>query len=297
FARDAVTVALSGDGGDEMFGGYGRYFATLDDDTARHQSASTTWRAGQAYYSDRILVSTEPHIEELFAEVPERLTQHLTPLLQQVSRDDVPLICRLRKTDVENYMPGAVLAKVDRMSMRHSLEVRTPFLNVQLARFAERLPQSVLCKRGRGKLLLRELAYRYLPRDLVDAPKRGFGIPMSKWGKAPLLEVARKLLDTDDSKLRQAFGPEAIERFLQRQRSESGFSTYQVWALAMLESWARYHPAHLPELHASHARRRSYVAQNRQSEQVRLRPQLFLWPVAPTLFAVLESEALRLDGF
>ena len=76
-------------------------------------------------------------------------------------------------------MPGAVLAKVDRMSMQHSLEVRTPFLNVELARFAERLPEKVLADGEFSKRALREVAYRYLPRDLIDMPKRGFGLPMS----------------------------------------------------------------------------------------------------------------------
>ena len=118
--------------------------------------------------------------------MPAGAGARLARLRSEVDRGEVPLFCRLRKTDVENYMPGAVLAKVDRMSMQHSLEVRTPFLNIELARFAERLPESVLYN-TRGKLVLREIAYRYLPRDLVDLPKKGFGLPMSRWGQNELL--------------------------------------------------------------------------------------------------------------
>ena len=231
FARESVTVALSGDGGDEMFGGYGRYHHTVD-------------RGGE-YYSSRILVFTEEHIAELFGGVPAGARDHLARLRASVHQREVPLLCRLRRTDVENYLPGAVLAKVDRMSMRHSLEVRTPYLSVELARFAERLPDEALYAGGTGKRVLRELAYRYLPRELVDLPKQGFGLPMTRWGREELLDVAGRLLETDESRLRASLGSEAIARFMRRQRG-AGFSTYQVWALAMLESWLRHNRNELP---------------------------------------------------
>ena len=248
FARQSVTVALSGDGGDEMFGGYGRYFHTIDDAERFGRSLGTGWRAGDAYYSNRILVSTEEHISELFGGVPAAAAEHLRRLRESVSDPATPLIFRLRRTDVDNYLPGAVLSKVDRMSMQHSLEVRTPFLNVELARFAGRLPQSALYADKRGKRILRELACRYLPPELVALPKQGFAIPMTRWGREDLLEVAGRLLESDESRLRRSVGQDAIGRFMKRQRSTDGFSTYQVWALAMLESWLRHHDAKLPPL-------------------------------------------------
>lgn len=254
FARQQVTVAISGDGGDELFTGYGRYFQTIDDASAK-QLDSPDWSAGHAYYSGRILVSLEPQIQELFGFVPDGLAAHLERLRAEIDRGTTPLFCRLRKSDVENYLPGAVLPKVDRMSMQHSLEVRTPFLNVELARFVERLPIESSYRDGLGKLVLRELAYRYLPRGLVDMPKKGFGLPMSDWGRQQLLSVASEMLSGEDSRLRAALGPVAIDRFLQRQRSANGFVTYQVWALAMLESWLRHHPARLPDLALGNARR------------------------------------------
>ncbi len=255
YARQFVTVALSGDGGDEMFCGYGRYFATLDDNVRWERGALPGWKPGSAYYSNRILVSEEAHVEELFGFVPEGLATHLAELRDAIDRNEVPLNCRLRKTDTDNYMPGAVLPKVDRMSMRHSLEVRTPFLNIELARFAEKLPPEMLYEHGRGKILLRELACRYLPREWIDVPKKGFGIPMTQWARGELLGVASTLLESEDSRLRQALGADGINRFLARQRSPDGFATYQVWALAMLESWARHHPAKLPDIAAFAANR------------------------------------------
>jgi asparagine synthase (glutamine-hydrolysing) len=245
FARKHVTVAVSGDGGDELFGGYGRYLSTL-------KAAATepsSFRAGDYYYGWQILVSPEPHIIELFGFLPPGLANHLASLRRDLNgaptRD---LLARLRRSDAWNYMPGAVLAKVDRMSMRHALEVRTPFLNVELAQFAERLPPEMLTDGQRGKVLLRELAYRYLPRDIIDLPKQGFGLPMSDWARASLLGVANDMLGSYECRLVPLFGREGLERFLARQNRSDGFAAYQVWALAMLESWLRHHPASVPDL-------------------------------------------------
>ena len=297
FARRHVTVAVSGDGGDEMFAGYGRYFATLNEERAFHSGNRKEFQPGQAYYADRILVSTERHIEELFGSVPTALAVHLDRLRTQVNQAEPPLFCRLRKTDVDNYLPGAVLPKVDRMSMRHSLEVRTPFLNTELASFAERLQLSNLYSAGRGKLLLREVAYRYLPRRLLDTPKKGFGIPMSKWAREQLLGVAATLLEGSDCRLREALGDAGIQRFLSRQRAHGGFSAYQVWALVTLESWLRHHPATLPRLeHQPHralssASRSAALPADRSSHG-----RLTAWPLGKGRYAVIEDQSLRLNA-
>jgi len=256
FARQSVTVAVSGDGGDEMFGGYGRYFATLDE-SARHRAGELPgWTPGGVYFGNRILVATEDHLTDLLGYVPEGLARHLSRLRRELDSRQGRLLCEMRRTDVDNYMPGAVLSKVDRMSMRHSLEVRTPFLSTELARFAERLPDSVLVQNGRGKQVLREVAYRHLPRHLIDLPKQGFGLPLSDWARTSLLEVTGKLIESDDSRLLSAFGAQGIGRFMTRQRTPGQFSPYQVWAVAMLESWLRHHPAKLPEFSDRRPQRR-----------------------------------------
>jgi asparagine synthase (glutamine-hydrolysing) len=248
FARRHVTVAVSGDGGDEMFGGYGRYFATYDE-LIRHRSGELpNWTPGGVYFGNRILISAENHLAELLGFVPDKFAAHLARLRAEVDEAQDQLLCGLRRSDVDNYMPGAVLAKVDRMSMQHSLEVRTPFLNTEIARFAERLPDSMLIQSGRGKPVLRQVAYRYLPRELIDLPKQGFGLPMSDWARTSLLDVAGKLIESDDSRLRSMLGDRGISRFLRRQRTPGQFSAYQVWCVAMLESWLRHHPVTLPSL-------------------------------------------------
>lgn len=274
FARTQVTVAISGDGGDELFAGYGRYFPTLEEFPEAWTGGSKT--TGEAYYSDRILVAQEPHIQALFGEVPQKLASHLARLRADVTNSVGPLHGALRKTDIENYLPGAVLPKVDRMSMRHSLEVRTPFLNVGLAHFAEKLPQSSLYSKGVGKLLLRRLACRYLPPELVMAPKRGFAIPTTQWAPGELLNLSKKLLQGHDSRLQAVFGEKRICDFIGSVAQLTGAAVYRVWGLVMLESWCRHHRVVMPSvpLHRGHSRK-SAVSM----------PTLYAIEVAPNAYA------------
>lgn len=257
FCRKHVTVAISGDGGDEMFGGYGRYFATLADQQLHDEGRLPRWQPGQTYYGNRILVAHEPHLQELLGFVPEGFSRHINGLRADLDLARPGLLAAMRRQDVDNYLPGAVIPKVDRMSMQHSLEVRTPFLNVELARFAERLSDDMMIRNGRGKLVLKEIAYRYLPRELIDLPKQGFALPMTDWARNALLGTAGNLLESDDSRLAAAFGREGIERFFQRQRAEGSFSAYQVWNVATLESWLRHHPAVLPDVSERQVRSRA----------------------------------------
>jgi asparagine synthase (glutamine-hydrolysing) len=171
FARRFVTVALSGDGGDELFAGYGRYFGITNPEYSPH-----------AYYASALPVygldtpkNSEAVLDDLDAAEPLFWTH-------------TDKLHALRALDFNRYLPGCVLSKMDRMSMQHSLEVRTPYLEPQLMDIARKLPAAYLMNhhaRGytlnppvpMGKLVLREIAGRYLPRDVALAPKRGFGLP------------------------------------------------------------------------------------------------------------------------
>jgi asparagine synthase (glutamine-hydrolysing) len=234
-AREHVTVALSGDGGDEMFAGYEWYFAPLE------QDRGAPWRADDAYMES--LLMTDPGtLARLLGEVPDSLRAQLGQLRDGINEPGLPLVFRIRRNEVRNYLPGAVLAKVDRMSMRHSLEVRAPFLDRGLARFAASLSADQLYGAGRGKRLLREVAYRHLPRALVDRPKSGFGLPGAGWAAVEIRSVAQRLLGGEESRLRHWLGPERLDAFVAREPD-----THRQWALAMLESWLRHHPARLSE--------------------------------------------------
>jgi asparagine synthase (glutamine-hydrolysing) len=246
-ARQHVTVAIGGDGGDEMFGGYNRYFDTLEDFARYRQGRRPDWRPGTGYYGPRLLVADEAHIAALFGFIPQALLDHIDGLRAELDQARGSLLAAMRRTDMKNYLPGAVLGKVDRMSMRHSLEVRTPYLNIEVARFAERLPDWLLVSGGRGKLILREVARRYLPGNLVNLPKRGFGLPVS-WPRKSLLDAALPLLD--DGRLSSAFGPEPIKNFIASDVPSEPVSFSRLWAAAMLESWLRHHPATIPDVAA-----------------------------------------------
>jgi asparagine synthase (glutamine-hydrolysing) len=276
FTRQHVTVAISGDGGDELFGGYGRYLATLAEEPDRAKLGPP----GARYYGNRILVSNESHIRELMGFVPRGYADHLAQLRAWIDTGPGTLLQRMRGSDGLHYMPGAVLPKVDRMSMQHALEVRTPFLNGELARFAERLPDSVLVSDGGGKRVLKEVSYRYLPRELIDLPKQGFGLPVSRWGREPLLALAGDMLGSE-SRLRAAFGDSGIDQFLTRQNGQ-GYATYQVWSALMLESWLRHHPAQVPDMSEARA----------PGPSVRKMPAgTAIFSIAPGVWALFEGGA------
>ncbi len=242
FARTKVTVALSGDGGDELFGGYGRYLGTLEEQLVHQHGNLPGWRPGETYYRERVAVADATVVGGLLGGMPSGEGTRLDALRAHL--DGVPterLLREMRRLDLADYMPGAVLPKVDRMSMACSLEVRTPFLNRALADFAARLPDAVLVQPGRGKLVLREVAYRHLPRELVDLPKQGFALPLSDWARGHLLAVAQASLGPA-SALRALVGGAGLDDFMVVQATPGRFSPYQLWGVLVLESWLRARP-------------------------------------------------------
>jgi asparagine synthase (glutamine-hydrolysing) len=172
FARQDITVALSGDGGDELFGGYGRYFgaqAALGDGLTPAQLAPQ--------YFDRFLpVMPLEQLVKLFGGLPDRFQDIYASMLSAMTPAR-GTINTLRVLDANSYLPGAVLAKVDRMSMAHGLEVRVPILAASIARLAGRIPLSSHLADGKGKFLLRHILKKYLPAEWVDRRKTGFGMP------------------------------------------------------------------------------------------------------------------------
>ena len=216
-AKEHVTVCLSGDGGDEMFGGYGRYFATLADE---HKQPD--FDAGRQYFSSRMLIYLDEHLAELFGRVPPRTEALLGSLRRRIEPRSGATAAPLRAYDAAHYMPGAVLAKVDRMTMQHSLEVRTPFLSRELAAFCEQLSVDDCYDRGglsgpQGKLVLKEVAQRYLPRPWLDRRKMGFGVPTKTgWGRDKMLGWMQELVVAGDSKLSQWIDKQGREAYARR---------------------------------------------------------------------------------
>jgi asparagine synthase (glutamine-hydrolysing) len=242
-ARETVTVAISGDGGDEMFGGYGRYFVTVDEDDRNRKGLLNLgwWSPGVAYLGGRILVYRDEDIEMLFGEVPPGLAAMLGGMRQAMNNDTRPLLNVVRELDAHNYLPGAVLAKVDRMSMQHSLEVRTPFLGIDVAKFAMGLASDDCYQDGSGKLVLKRVATRYLPAEWMARPKRGFGLPPHVWNKDHILPMVRPLVLSPDSRLAAWIDRDRLAAFISHQDKE--FASYACWGMFILETWLRTHPA------------------------------------------------------
>jgi asparagine synthase (glutamine-hydrolysing) len=174
-------------------------------------------------------------------DMPPRLSASLAALRKGIDSDQRPLIQVLREVDANNYMPGAVLAKVDRMSMQHSLEVRAPFLGLDIANFAMQLAAEDCYAEGSGKRVLKRLASRYLPTDWMARPKRGFGLPMDLWSADKLLPTTRTLVLGADARLPAWIDRAMLARFIAR--LERDFNAYRCWSLFILEVWLRTHPA------------------------------------------------------
>jgi asparagine synthase (glutamine-hydrolysing) len=244
FARQHVTVALSGDGGDEIFGGYGRYAETIREATSWRRRVGWSrrhrrwWTPGRAYLSERILPMTADELTRLSGRLEPETTE-LLHHFRAVADGSGPVLHRLRTLDASTYLPGAVLAKVDRMAMRFALEVRCPLLDVRLARWASSLPAHVLHDGITSKKVLKELARCYLPAEIVDRPKQGFGLPAQCWSRERLLDLADSLLVGNGSTLAGYLDQIRLRRHLARQRVPGAFNVYQVWELLVLEQWLR----------------------------------------------------------
>ncbi|EFL52526.1 asparagine synthase (glutamine-hydrolyzing) [Solidesulfovibrio fructosivorans JJ]] len=274
--RQHVTVALNGDGGDEMFAGYQRYWLDpLADVYARLPNAVTRslvpwlanlipsrgdvpveadWRAGIARLAQAARIPRTASLVR-WGSYFSPWDRHalLRPEFERASRPadtvalyeafyaaanaEAPLDHNLF-ADVSVYLPGDLLVKADRMAMAHALEGRSPFLDSELASFAARLP--VRCKlRGRnGKYLLRKAFAHLLPTGIASQPKRGFGLPLAGWFKGPLREFARDLL-TNSRLTRNIARPEAVAALLDAHERGQADHGKRLYALVMLELWLR----------------------------------------------------------
>lgn len=240
-ARSRVTVAITGDGGDEMFGGYNRYFDCMAAAEGRDADmAARRWHLGRDYFSHRFLVFVDRQIAGLFGSVPPATADYLLERRRRLDMDTRPILNRLREADVDCYLP-VVLAKVDRMSMLNSLECRTPYLSPEVAAFAAALPQEHLHQGRRGKLVLRRVAERLLPKEWLERPKRGFGVdPLHDAARQAVIARLKGLVDDPECRLCQFMARDTVLDHVHRHFPSWGF--YNAWAFLVLELWLRQHP-------------------------------------------------------
>ncbi len=260
--RQHVTVALSGDGGDELFFGYDRYRASrrlarlsrLATPAGRvvargaahlfppgaylRRALDRGSRSGSELYLHALGFSQD-HLDLLQPAVREALGSAREQKVAQdfQGRPGLDFLDRCRAVDLDNYLPDQVLVKVDRAAMHHALEVRCPLLDHEVAELAAKVPNHFEIGRHEQKILLRELAYRHVPRALLDRPKRGFGVPLGRWLRNDLApEVERLIADSLHPIWGVAHRLEARRRF-DIHRAGRGDDSYPLWRTLVCARW------------------------------------------------------------
>jgi asparagine synthase (glutamine-hydrolysing) len=272
--RQHVTVALSGDGGDELFAGYPRYRAVrlaarFDRLPAilRRVLAGSYWRylpASPRYksirrrlkrflaplgeppirrYLDWIAIFGEAeraalYSDELLATLPDVDPLAFLQVAQSRSSGRDP-VTSISLTDLVTYLPGDLMTKVDVASMAHGLECRQPFLDYRVVELAARMPVARKFSRGRGKRILLEAFSDLIPKAVRRRSKMGFGVPLDHWFRGPLAAYARQVLLDGRTLQRGLFRAEATRRLLEDHVAGKFDHSYRLWSLLVLELWQR----------------------------------------------------------
>ena len=267
-ARRHVTVALSGDGGDEMWAGYARHRVERWESTARRWLGPGRHVAGRlagglplgirgARSLRHLALSpadacARKHAYEQF-ERGARRRLYAADFANEV-RDADPFagfreaydacaspdpLDRALYVDVKTYLVDDILMKVDKMSMAVSLEARVPLLDHKLIEFAATVPTSLKLKNGRSKYLLRRLLERRLPASIVDRPKQGFAVPVAAWLRGPLAPMVDDLLASGAMRERGVFNHRTIAAMWKEHRTGVRDHRHRLWSLVMLELWFR----------------------------------------------------------
>ena len=275
-ARQHVTVSLSGDAGDELFGGYNRYqmtasmwekldllprsfrkviakgieaippqawnnlceyipgsnrFVNIGDKLHKGAGVMAS-RSIDELYLRLVSLFSDPETLVLGGREPDTLLTGNKPDLTGLS--DVESMMAL---DLLTYLPDDILVKLDRAAMGVSLETRVPFLDHRIVEFAWTLPLSVKIRDGEMKWPLNQILYRYLPQDLIDRPKMGFGIPIHDWLRGPLKEWAEELLDEARLKAEGIFHPAPIRALWESHLSGHRNLGHYLWNVLMFQLW------------------------------------------------------------
>ena len=275
-ARQAgLTVALSGDGGDELFGGYNRYFwgpriwnrlVWLPGPLRRGLGRAITalpppaWDAlgqplpiGQLGHKAHKLAARLRYVrssDDLYRSLvsewldPAQLLQGEPPDLEPTAIDQplpaclsIDPIARMMAWDSLSYLPDDILVKVDRAAMAVGLETRAPFLDHRVAQVAWRLPMAMKIRGNTSKWALRQILYQHVPRELIERPKAGFAMPIGQWLRGPLRAWASELLHPDRLAREGYLRPEPITRLWQQHLSGRYDHTTKLWSVLMWQAW------------------------------------------------------------
>lgn len=261
-AKKIVTVVLSGDGGDECFGGYERYtqklmfdrcfklfpkwLAMYDGATQKEWPSNRSgrlakemrWLAGlkpKERYDHWMRIYREPLLSNL---LEENLRKENFSILNEVDETLHPMD-QMMKSDFETYLPDCLMVKVDRASMAHGLEVRSPFLDHEIVEFCARLPPSLKMKGFQKKILLKKMMKAGLPSSILNRKKQGFTVPLNQWFRTELKSFAYDILLSTKALNRGYVQSQAVKRLLDDHMQEKDQHGHRIWLLLILELWHR----------------------------------------------------------
>ncbi len=273
WTRQHVTVALSGDGGDELFAGYDRYRALwlsrwfdrlipagpvlgsrwvqgLPTSTRQRSFVRRLQRFGEALnqplarrYMNWLQIfpermRAELYRDELVEQLPDEDPFEFFETAWNAVGDRDP-VSKASLADLITYLPCDLMTKVDIASMAHSLECRQPMLDFRLVEFAAALPSSLKFRRGKGKRLLRSAFDTLLPRQIWNRRKMGFGVPLGSWFQHELKSLTEERLLGTDARCHRFFRPDALRAIIDQHMQGRVNHCYRLWNLLVFESWMR----------------------------------------------------------
>ena len=273
--RRSVTVALSGDAGDELFCGYNRYLVSRSTwDRAARIPAPLRGGIGKALTSispsrwhrlaalpivptismlgDKVhklgrMLQTPLDTADIYRASSEEWSGNLplTSSRRLAATIDSPVMLRstaqeqMMHWDMQSYLPNDILTKVDRAAMSASLETRVPLLDHRVVEQAWRTPLHFKMREGQGKWALRQILYRYVPKSLIERPKAGFAIPIGSWLRGPLRDWAESLLSEAALAEQPALDAAAIRRVWAQHLAGTHERTGALWGILMFQAWSR----------------------------------------------------------
>ncbi len=276
FAKSSVSVALSADGGDEIFGGYTKYrdiyslmqkmklIKNLDSillnqfipfiksEITKNMVFSLKIKNTPNQYNKLIDILKSESQEEIFERANMILSDYeienliKSPFLLQTNfntfrylNEQNDIISKAMAIDYSTYMSDDILVKVDRASMSVSLEAREPFLDQRILEFVAKLPTSIKLYNGSFKYLIKEIVHKYIPKEIIQRPKKGFSIPIKEWYEDQLKDFFKEAINEKDIKEQGILNYEAVKNIIKRYNNGESNMINIIWQIFLFQLWCK----------------------------------------------------------